>query len=188
MGGMIARVVAFARTVVEGAKAPEVRIDDGTGAASTPYHFAPPGDDSQPLAGDVVHVADAAGAGFGSAVGYQDPETEPKAAPGEKRIYARSGPGVVACEVWLRADGSVHVLTGETAIVVDADSVRLGSAGASQFVALAQLVADQLTILKNAISSAPVAPLDGGASFKAGLVSALATWPESVAAEKVTAE
>lgn len=185
---MIARVVAFARTVVEGAQAPEVRVDDGSGAASTPYHFAPPGDDSPPLPGDVVHVAEASGAGFGSAVGYQDPDTEPQAAPGERRLYARSGPGVVACEVWLKADGSIEVLTGDTAIVVDADGVRLGSRDASQFVALAQLVADQLTTLKDAIANAPVVALDGGASFKAAIVAALTTWPESVAAEKVRAE
>lgn len=105
--GILARVVAFARTVVEGARAPEVRVDDGSGAVRTPYHFSAPGDDSQPLPGDIAHVAPAAGAGFGSAVGYQDPSTEPRAGGGEKRIYARSGPGVVACEVFLRADGSL---------------------------------------------------------------------------------
>lgn len=188
MGGMIARVVAFVRTVVDGAQAPEVRVDDGSGAASTPYHFAPPGDDSQPLAGDVVHVASAVGAGFGSAVGYQDPDTEPKAGAGERRLYARSGPGEVACEIWLKADGSIELTSGDTAVIVDADGMRLGSPGASEFVALAQLVADQLTALKDAITNSPVVALDGGASFKAGIVAALATWPESVAAEKVRAE
>lgn len=188
MGGMIARVVAFARSVVDGAQAPEVRVDDGSGAAATPYHFAPAGDDAQPLAGDVAHVAATRGAGLGSVVGYQDPQSTPRAGAGEKRIYARSGPGEVACEVWLRADGSVHVLSGETAIVVDGDGVRLGSVSASQPVALAELVAQQLTTLKDAITNAPVAPLDGGASFKAAIVADLALWPESVAAAKVNAE
>jgi hypothetical protein len=167
---------------VAGAQAPEAKVDRGGGDSITAYHFSAPGDDSQPLPGDVAFVAEDEGAGNGQIVGYQDPKTSPAAGVGEKRIYSRSGPGVVAAEVWLKADGSIDLLTGGTAIVV------LGSRSDPQFVALAELVAEQLTTLKDAISNAPVVALDGGASFKSGIVTALANWPGSVAAKKVKAE
>ncbi len=66
-------------------------------------------------------------------------------------------------------------------------SIKLG-ASATDFVALASLVAAQLNTLKTAISSAPVVPTDGGAAFKAGLVAALAAWPASVAATVTKAQ
>jgi len=102
-------VIEFKRSVVDGAQAPEAKVDRGGGDAVTAYHFAPPGDDSQPLPGDVAFLSSSEGAGNAQLLGYQDPQTEPRAAAGEKRIYARSGPGVTACEIWLRADGTIEV-------------------------------------------------------------------------------
>jgi hypothetical protein len=58
---------------------------------------------------------------------------------------------------------------------------KIDLGGAAVDAAVAQLVASQLTTLKNAISAAPVVTGDGGASFKAALVSALAAWPGNVA-------
>lgn len=60
-------------------------------------------------------------------------------------------------------------------------------AGASP-VALASKITTELIALKNAISSAPVAPTDGGASFKAGLLTALASWPGDIASEDLTSD
>lgn len=65
--------------------------------------------------------------------------------------------------------------------------VQVGSE-ASHFVADASAVSSVLTALKNAISSAPTTPGDGGAAFKAALVSALAAWPSSVATTKLKSE
>lgn len=70
---------------------------------------------------------------------------------------------------------------------IDASGLELG-ATPSGYVAMAALVAAQLNALKSAISAAPVVPTDGGAAFKAGLVSALSAWPASVAATKVKVE
>jgi hypothetical protein len=110
--GFLAAVVEFLRSTVDGAHAPEAKVDRGDGDGVTAYHFAPPGDDSQPLAGDVAYLGGDEGTGNAQALGYQDPATEPLAGPGEKRIYARSGPGVAVCEVWLKADGTVTVTNG----------------------------------------------------------------------------
>lgn len=65
--------------------------------------------------------------------------------------------------------------------------ILLKLAGGDDFVALAAKVATQLSTLKSALTSAIVVPLDGGASFKATLLAALASWPASVAASKVKA-
>lgn len=62
------------------------------------------------------------------------------------------------------------------------------SAGqAVQFVALANLVTDQLTALKDAINGWTPVPNDGGAALKTALTSLFATWPGSVAATKLQA-
>lgn len=58
----------------------------------------------------------------------------------------------------------------------------------AQFVANATLVTVALEALKTAISAAPTAPNDGGATFKAALVASLAAWPAPIAATKLKAE
>lgn len=92
-------------------------------------------------------------------------------------ILRAVGPGTPAY-VHLKPDGSV---------IVAAQTIKLGAA-ATQFVALANLVAAQLTALKNAINVAVTVPNDGGASFKSTLLTALSAWPASVAATKTKAE
>lgn len=107
--GFVATVVEFLRTVTDGKQTPEAKVDRGGGDTATGYHFAPAGDDSQPLAGDdAILVADE-GTGNAQIVGYQDPASTPKAGAGEKRIYSRSAPGVMAAEVWLKADGTISI-------------------------------------------------------------------------------
>lgn len=135
MGGFLGAVIAFARETVSGSHVPETRVDrDGTDAATT-GHFSAPGDDAPPLPGDLAYLADDFGAGNAQAVGYQDPATVGVAAPGEKRIYARSGPGVVACEIWLKADGAIVIAMPLGSLAIDAAgnvtaTTPLGTAGA----------------------------------------------------------
>jgi hypothetical protein len=66
------------------------------------------------------------------------------------------------------------------------DSIALGSESATDAVAMAQKVLNALADLKTAISTALVtAAPDGGASFKAGLMANLASWPPSVGSAHV---
>src|SRR5688572_5818346 len=123
MMGFLATIVEFVRSIVDGAQAPEAKVDRGGGDALTAYHFAPPGDDSQPLPGDLAYLGGDEGAGTAQILGYQDPKNAGVAGPGEKRIYARSSDGTVVCQVWLKADGSV-LLSNQ------AGSVTLGADGA----------------------------------------------------------
>lgn len=80
----------------------------------------------------------------------------------------------------------VAATAGHVTLAATAE-LRLGADNASQFVALAALVEAQLNVLKSAISAAPVVAGDGGAAFKAALVSALSSWPSTTAATKVRA-
>lgn len=105
----IADVLSFIRETVNGQQTPRVKVDQGGENTSTPGHFADAGDDSQPLPTDVAVCVDGPGSGSAQVVGYQDPTSAPKAGAGEKRIYSRSGPGVVACEVWLKSNGELVI-------------------------------------------------------------------------------
>lgn len=105
--GFLASVVSFSRTVVDGAQAPECAVDRDGDETVTGGHFGPPGDDSPPLPSDVAYLGDDTGAGAAQITGYQDPATPGLATPGERRLYARSAPGVVAVELWLKSDGTL---------------------------------------------------------------------------------
>lgn len=147
--GFLATVISFTRSVVAGAQAPEAKVDRGGGDSITAYHFSSPGDDSHPLPGDVVFVAEDEGSGNVQIVGYQDPKTSPVAAAGEKRIYARSAPGTVACEVSLRNDGTVVVRNTQATIELRPDgAVAVNGAQAS-----IELGADGAASVTNALGS-----------------------------------
>jgi hypothetical protein len=85
-----------------------VKVDDGSGEQYYAELFGPPGEDSPPLAGDEVSLSESDGAGEEHALGFDD-TTERKAAPGERRVYARRPDGTLACEVWLKGDGSIAI-------------------------------------------------------------------------------
>lgn len=88
-----------------------VKCDLGGDDALIADHFADGGDDCPPLAGDFVALDDGPGTGTKQATGYHDPSdvTARQAAPGEKRIYSRAGPGVLAATLWLKADGTIVI-------------------------------------------------------------------------------
>lgn len=128
--GILGRVVSFVRAVVDGAQAAEVAIDLDGDEALTALHFGPPGVDAAPLPGDEASLQPGSGTGALDAVGYQDPSTPGQARPGEVRLYARSGPGVVAVELWLEADGTLTARNASGAeLALEPDgAVRAGNA------------------------------------------------------------
>jgi hypothetical protein len=119
--GFLGTVVSFTRSVVQGAHAPEAKVTRGGDDSITAYHFASPGDDSYPLPGDVTYLGDDTGKGTAQILGYQDPKTPPGAVAGEKRIYARSGPGVVSAEIWLKADGTLLLKNAQSSLELRPD-------------------------------------------------------------------
>lgn len=80
-------------------------VDPGGGDTITVPHYANPGDDSAPLPGDSVALAEAGTRE--AAVGCADTQNAGKAQPGEKRLYARDAGGAVVVEVYLQRDGSI---------------------------------------------------------------------------------
>lgn len=105
--GIIASVVR----VVRGATTvSEVRVDSGGSINATGEQYGPPGDDSQPLPGDVALLQRAEGTTGGyDTVGYIDPDNAPQSDPGERRLYARDTTGAIVATVWLKNDGTVLV-------------------------------------------------------------------------------
>lgn len=110
--GSVAEVLSFTRTSDDSGQGADVHGDLGGGDLVTAQHFADCGDDSQPFPGDFVATNEAPGHGNEQVTGYIDPLVTQEAGPGEKRIYSRSAPGVVAAVIWLKADGTV-VVTNE---------------------------------------------------------------------------
>lgn len=99
----VAEVIAIDRSAEPAA----VKVDPED--PCTPDHYQPAGDDALPLKGDFAAVSDdEEGSSSGECVGYHDPvDANRKAAPGEKRIYARSPDGVCVGEIWLKGDGTL---------------------------------------------------------------------------------
>lgn len=107
--GRIAELLEYTRVSEEGITIGEVKVDCGGGDIVTAMHYAPPGDDSHPLPGDLVFLQDSAGTGNFVAVGFVDPKIIPEAEPGERIIFSRSGPGQIAAKIHLKANGSVVI-------------------------------------------------------------------------------
>lgn len=131
--GFLATIVEFLRSEVNGAPTPEAKVDRGGDDTVTGYHFAPPGDDAQPLPGDVAYLGDDLGAGNAQILGYQDPKNAGVAGKGERRLYARSADGASINQIWLKADGSVLVSNDQGSIELGADgtiTVQNGQASA----------------------------------------------------------
>lgn len=119
----IAEVLEFTRSVdSNGFNVSEAKCDLGGGNIVTAVHYSPPGDDAHPLAGDFAILVEGGGQGNWIAVGFIDPQLAPSAGPGEKIVYSRSAPGVIASKIHLKADGSVVIN----------DAVTITSSGAVQ--------------------------------------------------------
>lgn len=106
----LGKILSFIRSIRNGAKISDVKLDPGGGPNVTAEHFSAPGDDSFPLPGDYVVTVAIQRSGGAAVVGYLDPKNDQKTAAGEKRIYARGGNGASIVELWLKN-------TGEAALV-----------------------------------------------------------------------
>lgn len=131
--GLIGRVLSFTRTLRNGARVSDVKLDPGGGPNRTAQHFSPAGDDAYPMPGDYLYVGSDPQRGRVSAVGYVDPVNAPRAALGEKRIYARDSSGVWVVEVWLKADGTAAIANASGSVTLKPDGAILGQNGAGQF-------------------------------------------------------
>jgi hypothetical protein len=152
--GFLATVVEFLRSSDQGTPTPEVKCDPGDNDAATHFHFAPPGTDAVPLAGDVAYLGDDLGAGTAQAIGYQDPNNTGLAAGGEHRTYARAPDGSIVGEIWSKGDGSILVRS-----VLAGSSVELGADGAISLTspgASAELGADGAIEVSNALGGIAV--------------------------------
>lgn len=88
-------------------------------------------------------------------------------------------------------DAPTVTVTADTTTVTSGNVHLDGTikvAGGAESVALATKTGDALTALKNAIAGGVPAPLDGGAALKTSIMAALAAWPPSVAASKLTSD
>lgn len=107
-------VLSFSKVVVEGINFGEVKVDIGGAAPITAMCFFPPGTSDWPLPGDTAALVQGPRSGEWVAVGFQDPNLAPPVtAPGERAIYSRSAPGVIAAKILLKADGSVDINDGQ---------------------------------------------------------------------------
>jgi len=123
--GLVAEVKAVERVIENGGHGVDVQVDPGGGANTTAHHYSAPGEDSLPLAGDWAACESSSGQGNLQVSGYADSACAPKAGNGEKRIYSRSGPGIVAAEIWLKADGTIVSTNGSTIVEQGPDSIRI---------------------------------------------------------------
>jgi hypothetical protein len=118
--------------------------------------------------------------------------------PGDQRTHSLASawfvPGVVSMAKGIAGYSQTALRIGKSgAVMIEIDSagtkVAIGATpSAALAVAMAGLVATQLTALKIAINGAAVLAGDGGATFKANIISALAAWPGNVAATKLFSE
>jgi len=131
--GRIAKILSFLRTSRNEAKISDVKVDPGGGPIITAEHFAAAGDDSHPLPGDYVVLNADRGAGRESAIGYLDPHNEPRALPGDKRIYARGEDGVVIVEIWLKNTGEATVLNENGSVTLRPDGGTITTTPQSTF-------------------------------------------------------
>lgn len=75
----------------------------------------------------------------------------------------------------------------ENIVIHSATNVLIGEKGltSNDYATTGKKVEDALSTLKNAISTAGVAPNDGGATFKANILASLAAWPPDLKVTKV---
>lgn len=119
--GRVAFVISFERTSDDGEQIAEVKVDVGGGDNLLPEHFAPPGYDGVPLAGDYVATTSYPGGGEEAAVGYIDPDSTPVAEAGEVRLYSRDSGGAVVAHVYCKADGSIEISNNNGIATLGAD-------------------------------------------------------------------
>lgn len=149
--GRIAKLLSFVRLTRNNAKVSDVKVDPGGGANITAEHFSAPGDDSHPLPGDYVALNTNSGTGREDAIGYVDPLNEPKALPGDKRIYARDENGVLIVEIWLKNTGEATIFNANGSVTLSpSGSIKCAnSSGSFELQAGGDFVVNGVTIDTN---------------------------------------
>lgn len=176
--GRIGTVLQFVRRTLRGVAVSDTVADPGGGAIVTGHHFAPPGDDAQPLPGDYALLVRSDGSGREQTAGYIDPRNEQTAGPGERRLYSRDPEtGARVAHVWARADGQIDVANALGSIVLQPDggcvvttpsgSLTVGADGSASITNASGSVVlapgGTVTINGVAISPTGVVTLPGGA-------------------------
>lgn len=180
--GTLATVIATERKVdpETGVYMVDVQVDAGAGDITSAELFQPPGEDSLPMAGDTALLQESAGSGVKAVVGFDDPANEGQAAAGEKRIYSRTAAGALAADIWLKADGSVHIEIHDLAVplflkspgpvIIDSPDVRLGDETASRQVAcVGDIVAGSIHAAVALPSVQPLLPAAGSPTPTGGV-------------------
>lgn len=113
----------------------------------------------------------------GMAIAGLRPSRSPVAAAHATDLVISATETELPAEIRINAGGS---------IIVKSDQVFLGDIIDAEAMARADRVRDLLQTLKDAISGAAVSAGDGGATFKANILTALSAWPDlSSGADKV---
>lgn len=140
----VALVISFERVTEDGAHGADLKVDPSS-APIMVQHFAPAGDDSQPLKDDFALLDE----DEDSAVGYADTRNAGVAGPGEKRIYARASDATVKVHLHLKSDGSA-ILTNENGqIELKTDGEFHVGANAQSALALAKATDDRIKALED---------------------------------------
>ena len=120
--GRIGKILSFVRTLRNGSKVTDVKLDIGGGDNVLAENFSTAGDDSFPLDTDYVLTAEIPRSGGRSVIGYLDPINEPKAEKGDKRIIGRDpATGLAVVEVWLKSSGSTLISNGKGSFTLESD-------------------------------------------------------------------
>jgi hypothetical protein len=152
------------RPDAEGGPELDVTFSDDSDVVAVDW-LCPAGDDSAPVAGDVVMVTereDESGEFVASAV---DDDVDPEAEAGEKRIYARGPDGAVTASVFLHGDGSIDITTDTAEITIDATgAIKLS--GTSVAMRSGADFGQFLGLLHAGITTWVPVPQDGGKLLK----------------------
>lgn len=135
----LSTVTQFIRRTLDALFISEVQVTPSADTLPvTAEHYAPPGIDAVPLAGDTACQVPGAGRSGAAVVGYMDTANEGAAAGGEVRIYARGSDGsedgiAVVCTVWVKADGSVLLSNGNGSVTLEADGKVVADVTTAEF-------------------------------------------------------
>jgi hypothetical protein len=180
-----ADILAVERKVKDGVHSTEVRVDMGGGDTGTAVHVADVGDDSCPIPGiDEATVTESSGAGNLQAVGYSSPASEPKTAPGEKRLFVRDEDGELVAEIWLkhsecvieafRADYPIRIKTTGP-VILDSPDVRLTDEAGRPIARVGDLISGSVAGTAGGQPLIPIPPAtstaSGGVPFVAKIIS-----------------
>jgi len=116
----LSSVLSFTRRVLNGDNSSDVKVNPGGGNNLTATHLGAPGDDSNPLPGDIAALLPLAAEGNQAVAGYVDIKNAGQAQPGERRLYSRDEDGNVVAVTWLKNDGQVLIMNGSGFVLLEA--------------------------------------------------------------------